>query len=213
MELDDTLTDPAQHLFALRQGMPKPGGNARMKLALLVIALLAPMAEAGERVAPIAGVWTRHEIVYEQLGFTTIYSCAGLAEKMRALLRASGARKDLAVTPNDCGVEPTKFARVQVIFSSLAPPSRPAAGADATGRQLGSWRKVWLAPRSPRELTDGDCELVERFRDQVLPLMTTRNVADHVRCIPHQLSGSVIDLRFEVLAPSGNESEPADPAH
>ena len=181
-----------------------------MKTTLLVIALLAPAASAGERVAPVAGVWIRHELVYEQLGFTSIYSCAGLAVKVSALLRASGARNDLAVTPKDCGVEPTKFARVQVVFSSLAQAGRPGAGAGASGRQPGAWRKVWLAPRSPRELTDGDCELVERFRDQILPLLSTRNVADRVRCIPHQLSGSVVDLRFEVsAAPSTELGSPA----
>jgi len=178
-----------------------------MKLIILVIALLAPAVEAGERAASGAGIWTGHELVYEQLGFTTIYSCAGLAEKVRALLRASGARKDLAVTPKDCGIEPTKFARVQMIFSSLGPVGGPGAGTDATGRQPGSWRKVWLAPGSPRELTDGDCELVERFRDQVLPLLATRNVADRVRCIPHQLAGS-FDLRFEVFAATGDERKP-----
>jgi hypothetical protein len=186
---------------------------ARLELPLLVIALLTPVAEAGERAAPVACAWTRHELVYEQPGFTSIYSCAGLATKVRALLRASGARQDLAVTPKDCGVEPTPFARVQLVFWSLAPAGRPRAGADAPGRQLGSWQKVWLAPWSPHELTDGDCELVERFRDQVLPLMTTRNVADRVRCVPHQLAGSVVDLRFEVFAAAGDGREPGDPVH
>jgi hypothetical protein len=181
-----------------------------MKPTLLVIALLAPVASAGEQAPPVAGVWIRHELVYEQLGFTSIYSCAGLAVKVRALLQASGARNDLAVTPKDCGVEPTKFARVQVVFSSLNPVGRLGAKAGTPGRQPGAWRKVWLAPRSPRELTDGDCELVERFREQILPLLTTRNVADHVRCIPHQLAGSAVELRFEVFtAPSTERGSPA----
>jgi len=186
---------------------------ARLELPLLVIALLAPAAGAGERAAPVAGVWIGHELVYEQAGFTTIYSCAGLATKVRALLRASGARPDLAVTPKDCGVEPTPFARVQLVFWSLAPAGAPRTGADAPARQLGAWRKVGLAPGTPRELSDGDCELVERFRDQVLPLMTTRNVVDRVGCVPHQLAGSVVDLRFEVFAAAGDGGVPIDPAH
>jgi hypothetical protein len=28
-------------------------------------------------------------------------------------------------------------------------------------------------------------------------MFTTRNVESHTTCIPHQLSGSVIDLKFE----------------
>ena len=183
----------------------------RMTFTLLLTALLAPASAAGEPAAPVAGVWTRHELVYEQTGFTSIYSCGGLAEKVRALLRASGARQDLAVTPKDCSVAPTPFARVHMVFSSLAPAGKPGSGADANDRQLGSWRKVWLAPGSPHELSAGDCELVERFRDEVLPLTTTRNVADRVRCVPHQLAGSVVDLRFEVFAAAGDGRESVDP--
>ncbi|MBS0399072.1 MAG: hypothetical protein JSR95_10390, partial [Proteobacteria bacterium] len=45
----------------------------------------------------------------------------------------------------------------------------------------------------------GDCELVERFATTVLPMFTTRNVINRTRCVPHQDSGSLIDLRFEAL--------------
>jgi hypothetical protein len=40
--------------------------------------------------------------------------------------------------------------------------------------------------------------------------MTTRNVTDLVRCVPHQLAGSG-DLRFGVFAATGNEEERVDP--
>jgi hypothetical protein len=56
-----------------------------------------------------------------------------------------------------------------------------------------------IADRSPREVALGDCELVEQFRDKVLPLFTTRNVDSRMTCVPNQLSGSVINLRFEVF--------------
>jgi hypothetical protein len=59
---------------------------------------------------------------------------------------------------------------------------------------------VVLANRSPRELALGDCELVEQFRDKVLPMFTTRNVDSRMTCVPNQLSGSVINLKFEVFA-------------
>ena len=60
-----------------------------------------------------------------------------------------------------------------------------------------------------RSVELGDCELVEQFRDRILPLLTTRNVVDETSCIPHQLSGSHIDLRFEVL--QGQPSPDAKP--
>jgi hypothetical protein len=46
----------------------------------------------------------------------------------------------------------------------------------------------------------GDCEVVEQFLSNVLPMFTTRNVVNHTTCVPYQLAGSNIDLRFESLA-------------
>jgi len=39
--------------------------------------------------------------------------------------------------------------------------------------------------------------LVEQFRQQVLPMFTTRNVVSTTTCIPNQESGSLIDLKFD----------------
>jgi hypothetical protein len=65
------------------------------------------------------------------------------------------------------------------------------------------WRSVRFADRSPRELALGDCELIEQFRDKVLPMFTTRSVESQMTCVPNQLSGSAINLRFEVLGVPG----------
>jgi hypothetical protein len=55
---------------------------------------------------------------------------------------------------------------------------------------------------------------VEQFRNNVLPMFTTRNVDDHTTCVPHQNSGSVIALRFESLttAPRTPRAAPAQPS-
>ncbi len=42
---------------------------------------------------------------------------------------------------------------------------------------------------------------MEQFRNNVLSQFTTRNVEDHTSCIPHQESGSVVDLKFESFGP------------
>jgi hypothetical protein len=57
-----------------------------------------------------------------------------------------------------------------------------------------------FAVRSPHELGLGDCELVEQFRAQLLPMFTTRGIEDQTTCVPHQDSGSVINLKFESFA-------------
>jgi hypothetical protein len=54
---------------------------------------------------------------------------------------------------------------------------------------------------------------VEQFRSNVLPMFTTRNVENRTTCIPHQESGSVIDLKFEsfAAAPKGRHAQRTGP--
>ena len=64
----------------------------------------------------------------------------------------------------------------------------------------GAWRHVELAPQHPFELQAGDCELIEQFRDTLLPMFATRNLKQQISCVPHQQSGSY-SLSFDVFAP------------
>jgi hypothetical protein len=146
------------------------------------------------------GVWQKHENSFQFLGFTTTYSCDGLASKLKVLLIAAGARADAKSISDGCsrgyGV-PDKFARANLTFYTLA----PVVNGENSGAPInGVWRSVAFADRSPREVRLGDCELVEQFRDKVLRMFTTRNVDNRMTCIPNQLSGSVINLKFEVFA-------------
>jgi hypothetical protein len=153
------------------------------------------------------GVWQKHEYSFQYFGFTTTYSCDGLASKLKVLLIAAGARADAKSTSDACdrgyGV-PDKFARARLKFYTLAPVVN---GENAGPPVNGVWRSVKFADRSPREVALGDCELIEQFRDKVLPMFTTRNVDSRMTCVPNQLSGSAINLQFEVLAgvPSANK--------
>jgi hypothetical protein len=167
----------------------------------VIYALLASVSAVAEGAAPEAGVWQKHQYSFAFLGFTTTYSCDGLASKLKVLLIASGARSDVKARAGACASgfgRPDKFARSELTFYSLAPaPADKAADGPVIDAQ---WRAVALADRKPRELGTGDCELVEQFRSNVLPMLTTRNVESRTTCIPHQNSGSVIDLRFESLS-------------
>jgi hypothetical protein len=153
-----------------------------------------------------AAVWQKRNYSFAFLGFTTTYSCDGLADKLKLLLLASGARADVKASAGACANgfgRPDKFARADLTFYALVPADHadPAlADPAANGALDGVWHQVTLARRQPRELGTGDCELVEQFKSNVLPLLTTRNIEEHTTCIPHQDSGSVIDLKFEALA-------------
>jgi hypothetical protein len=168
----------------------------------LVICGFGLTAFAGEPSAtePQQGVWQEHEYSFQFLGFTTTYSCDGLASKLKVLLIAAGARADLKSTSEACARgygTPDKFARAHLTFYALAPIGNAENGSPSIN---GVWRSVAFAYHSPREVALGDCELIEQFRDKVLPMFTTRNIENRMTCVPNQLSGSVINLKFDVFA-------------
>jgi hypothetical protein len=149
---------------------------------------------------PASGVWQKHDYSFQFLGFTTTYSCDGLASKLKVLLIAAGARADAKSISDACAGgygTADKFARARLTFYTLSPV---ANGETSSTSINGAWRSVVIQDRSPREVRLGDCELVEQFRDKVLPMFTTRNVENRMTCVPNQLSGSAVNLKFEVFA-------------
>jgi hypothetical protein len=149
-----------------------------------------------------SAVWQKHEYSFVFMGFTSTYSCDGLASKLKQLLVTAGARPDAKASAGPCASpfgRPDKFARADLTFYTLAPPG--AAGAADAPPADAIWKPVEFASRQPNYLALGDCELVDQFRTAVLPMFTTRNLSNHMTCVPHQESGSTIDLKFESLAP------------
>jgi hypothetical protein len=163
--------------------------------------LAANVSTAGESAA-VAGVWQEHKYSFVFMGFTSTYSCDGLASKLKLLLIAAGARADAKAVPGGCASgfgRVDKFARADLTFHTLV----PAADAPPTAKGPsvnGTWRPVALSRYSPRDLQLGDCELVEQFKSMVLPKFTTRNLVDQTTCVPHQLSGTSFNLSFESFA-------------
>ena len=152
---------------------------------------------AADAPPPELGVWAEQTYSFVHLGFTATYSCDGLADKLTVLLRAAGARADVQARALGCAGgfgRPNKFARVDLRFYTLQPPASGQPREAAAAPVPGVWRTVSFAPRSPRELDHGDCELVEEFRNVLLPKFATRAVADGLRCVPNSISPG--DLRF-----------------
>jgi hypothetical protein len=148
------------------------------------------------------GLWQKHTYSFMFMGFTSTYSCEGLATKLKLLLLAAGARADSRSVPAGCGSgygQVDKFASANLTFYTLVPAAY--APSTAEGPSVGGvWRPVTVTRLSPRELELGDCELVEQFKRAVLPQFTTRNVVDRTTCVPHQLSGTTVNLNFETFA-------------
>ncbi len=198
--------------------------TSRKWLALLGCAALPALLIAGSSFADesttaagqTSGVWQKHEYSFAYMGFTSTYSCDGLADKLKLLLIASGARQDAKAQPGACASgfgRPDKFARASLTFYTLAPGNQTGSEGSADAPVAGLWRPVALTDRSPRDLRVGDCELVEQFRNTVLPMFATRNLEDHTTCVPHQQSGSMINLKFESFSAvpkhaAGNKAKP-----
>ena len=181
--------------------VPIPLKLGSIGTAGLVCAVLASnTALADDAATHGAGVWQKHEYSFQFMGFTSTYSCDGLANKLKTLLVASGARSDATARAGACASgfgRPDKFARADLTFYTLAPAGSVTSDSKPVD---GTWIPVTIARYRPRELGTGDCELVEQFRSNVLGMFTTRNVENHTTCVPHQLSGSNIDLKFESFA-------------
>jgi hypothetical protein len=170
---------------------------------LLLCGVLVSSMSAAEESSQAPGVWQKQEYSFVFMGFTSTYSCDGLAAKLKLLLIAAGARADAKALPGGCASgfgRVDKFARADLTFYTLVPAAGAAHSTAAGPNVGGTWRPVAISRRSPRELELGDCELVEQFRSNVLPKFTTRNLVDQTTCVPHQLSGTSFNLTFESFA-------------
>jgi hypothetical protein len=189
----------------------KPGLIAGGLCALIVFSTVFA-EDSASTAAHQAGVWQKHEYSFAFLGFTSTYSCDGLADKLKLLLIASGARPDAKARAGACAAgfgRPDKFARADLTFYTLAPAAaNPSTDAPAID---GAWKPVALAYQQPRDIGRGDCELVEQFRSNVLPLFNARNIDNRTTCIPYQESGSEIDLKFEAFSAAPKAPGPARP--
>lgn len=173
-----------------------------------ILAISRAAADAPSTASHDPGIWQQHKYSFVFMGFTSTYSCDGLADKLKLILIASGARPDVKSQPAACASgfgQPDKFARADLTFYTLAPAG---AAKEGDGRIVeGTLRTVAISRRSPREIDLGDCELIEQFKASLLPMFTTRNIENRTTCIPHQDSGSVIDLKFDSFT-----AVPAKPA-
>jgi hypothetical protein len=157
-------------------------------------------AQAAEPTPTEFAVWTPKEIQFTYLGFTTHYTCDGLRDTIQEMLLQLGARKDdLKVYEQPCSdpIRPDPFPGVKIKMSVLQPA--PATLSPDTTLVEAHWKAVKLPYRENGINAAGQCELLEQFNRQILPLFTTRNVDSRTSCVPHQLEPLGTELQAEVL--------------
>jgi hypothetical protein len=173
-----------------------------LRAAILTFALVAAMPVIADDSLPDEqpAAWTRHEVELLYMGFTTRYTCGGLKSKVKLLLKHLGVREDVKIIERGCEFGYQKVADFPKLKITFWAPAIPEQGDKDPGDPvLGVWKPVVIRKNSPKGLEMGDCELVEIFRDRVMPKFVTRSMQGDINCIPHQLVGNRIDLRFEVL--------------
>jgi hypothetical protein len=160
----------------------------------------APAASA-ESAPPTWAVWTPKELRFVYMGFTSHYSCDGLADKIRAIVLQLGARSDLKIRDVPCSGplgRPTEFPGVTVNMKVLVPWDAASSNAAATPVPA-HWKLVEISTDRDPLREAGDCELIEQVKTRVLPLFAVRNINYHSTCIPYQLQIGGTQLKAEVL--------------
>ena len=172
----------------------------------LLMALVGGRASAASGV-PIRAVWKEHRVEFTYLGRTSSYSCDGLIDKVRAIMTTLGARARLHIAGIGCpdygrpagpnSIGPTLS--IRFFAPALPDPTQKPHGRGDLAPVDARFAPFKIVPDAFRDMSVGDCELVEEFADQVLPMFTTRALQKEITCVPYQLSGSDYSVRGEVL--------------
>jgi hypothetical protein len=200
------------------------GGRAAAVAAVIsVLGMSANTMRADEVVQPVKAVWQVQEIYLSYFGFTSYYSCDALRDKVQIAILQLGAYEGSLVTAAGCtelvGPERMPGTRIVLVTPIAATPEAVAAMAKDTKRaeliaklqkkggaaldtgEFDAVRKVVVlnTKQGATVSADGDCELLEHIRNQVVKKMDARVVKDDLGCTPHQGTVGNRKLQVEVL--------------
>lgn len=198
-------------------------------MAGLVLALpaVAPAQETAAAPAPaVSAIWVEKDISFTYMGLTSYYSCDGLRDKVRWVLKQLGARPGFKVTARGCAelTGPERMPGVRIVAAMpfeatpelLAQQAEDASRRELAARASGKSAEVAEATAQfqarPRRvefkssmmsdgLQDGDCELMEQLRDRAFGTLGVKVVEDQLHCVPRQVTIGSVRLAVEVLEP------------
>ena len=199
--------------------------------ALCALPLLAAAQEAApapEAAVTVDAVWVEHKVNFTYVPLTSYYSCDGLRDKVRWILRELGARPGFKVKSRGCmevrGPELSPGVEIVAAFPAAATPelleqlareaSQRALAARAGGKPdpvaeaaaqfpARAKRVEFESGRTAQaDLQDGDCELIEQFlRQDVFGQFGAKVVDARVSCFPRQVTLGAVRVTVEVLEP------------
>ena len=179
------------------------GRLSRSAAAAAATTLLAAVPSLAVAQDSVSAVWVQKQVKFIYQGFTTHYSCDGLRDQVRDMLQKLGAQ-DLKVQEYGCAraVGPDPFPGVSVSMRVLAPASSGASSeaGSSSAPVDAQWKDVVLLASNSSFEDQGNCELIEQFKETFLPLFATRDVKYGSTCVPHELTLGT-HLSAQVLMP------------
>jgi len=198
-------------------------------MAMCALGLVAAAQEAAPApAATVNAVWVERKVNFTYMPLTSYYSCDGLRDKVRWILRQLGARPGFTVRSRGC-IEvtgPELFPGVEIVAALPAeatPELLQQLADDASKRQLAARATGKPDPvieataqfpaRIKRvefrsgtttlsDLQDGDCELMEQLvRNDVFGKLGARVVDAQTHCVPRQVTLGAVRMAVEVLEP------------
>lgn len=205
------------------------GGWIAMAMCVLpLVAAAQEAAPAPEPAASVNAVWVERKVNFTYMPLTSYYSCDGLRDKVRWILRQLGAKPGFSVRSRGC-IEvtgPELFPGVEIVAALPAeatPELLQQLADDAAKRQLAARASgkpdpvIEATARFPArvkrvefrsgtttlsDLQDGDCELMEQLvRNDVFGRLGARVVDAQIHCVPRQVSLGAVRMAVEVLEP------------
>jgi hypothetical protein len=194
--------------------------------------------EPSTATVPVNAVWVERKQSFTYFGDTTYYSCYGLRDKVRYILKQVGAR-DLEVSAScvesgGYGIEAMPGVRIKAYFAREATPEllqQIAEGAaereliarvkgrgegadDATAQFPAQWQRVELAGARHGRIANGDCELLEQLARQVLEPAGVRVAREQSQlgCLRHAVPIRAVRLVLETLQPLPPPEAPSTPS-
>jgi len=141
--------------------------------------------------------WTTQEINYKFNDSDTIYDCRSLQKRIIKLLIAAGARDDVIVDIKNCPAF-LPFSAMMTLYITLVTPAQENAGGEVFPAR---WEKVVFSTddRTPPFIDQSDCDLLEDFTKELLPLFNARAVESKISCM--RGGRGSIHLEYEILKP------------
>ena len=156
-----------------------------MSMILGAVGAQAQVPATGERTS---AEWQVHQVRFWYAGFSTYYTCDSVERKVRKLLLELGARSDAEVRAPCRGNRQQVWPQHNMVLAFAVPIPADDGLTLEQNRFEAEWQDFEIKRRRPRNIDNGDCELVEQFMKVVGPYFGPVELNNRTRCVPRRVN-------------------------